>query len=77
MVMLNNDKDKPFYGKFNEEIDTYMKRHYNQDRKWKYDAEKLQKNSLQDLIDRREEATIDKFALRKAETDDSVLELAR
>ena len=77
MVMLNNDKDKPFYGKFNGEIDTYMKKHYNQDRKWKYDAEKLHKNSLQDLIDRREEATIDKFALRKAATDDSVLELAR
>jgi len=77
MVMLNNDKDKPFYGKFTAQIETYMKKHYNQDRKWKYDAERLHKNSLQDLIDRREEATIDKFALTKASTDESVIELAR
>lgn len=77
MVMLNNDKDKPFYGQFTAQLETYMARHYNQDRKWKYDAERLHKNSLQDLIDRREEATIDKFALRKAATDESVMELAR
>ena len=44
---------------------------------WRYNAEKAEFRSLQELIDKREEATIDKYSFRKADVDESILERAR
>jgi hypothetical protein len=42
-------------GKAQPFMDTIIKKHYTEDRKWKYDVENRRMRTLQELIDRREE----------------------
>ena len=52
-----NGKCKHLKGIATKFIETFLKKHYNEnvDRKWRYDAENRRWRSLQELIDRREE----------------------
>ena len=58
-------------------IDELLKRHYTEDRRWRYNAEKCEWRPLQELIDRREEADISKYKQVKADVDESILNRAR
>lgn len=61
---INNDKEagEHLYNKLSEQIDKFVEKHHTTDRQWKYSVEKQHKYSLKELIARREEATIDKYA---------------
>ena len=76
--MNKNEKDCPhFYQKLQPRIDELLKRHYTQDREWRYNADKCEWRPLQELIDRREEADISKYSLQRAPIDESILNRAK
>ena len=78
--MNKNETECPhFYQKLQPKIDEYLKKHYygQEDRQWRYNADKCEWRPIQELIERREEADISKFKLTKADVDEGILLRAR
>ena len=56
---VNEDPTTGLEGKFTEQLEELVKRHYTTDREWRYDLEKRDWRSMQDLIDRREDCKLE------------------
>lgn len=54
-------------------MDTLIKKHYTEDRKWRYDVENRRMRTLQELIDRREECGPDDNKRLKADVDEKLI----
>lgn len=74
---MNEDPNSGFEGKFTAQIEELVKKHYTQDRQWRYSLENKDWRSLQDLIDRRDDCQIGDTYITKADTDTEIVEQAR
>ena len=61
---------------FTTQLEDLIRKHYTEDRKWRYSLEKADFNSLQDLIDRREDCKREDTLIERAEMDTSIRERA-
>ena len=59
MLRFNADPKSPFFQKLDDAIKHLKDKHYTTNREWRYDFHEGRLRSLQELIDRREEAKID------------------
>jgi hypothetical protein len=46
-------------GKFTEQLNELVKRHYTTDREWRYDLEKRDWRSMDDLVARRDDCKLE------------------
>lgn len=74
---LNEDPDSGLKGKFTSQLAELVKRHYTEDRKWRYDLEKKDWRNLADVIERRDECKFEDQLIKRAEIDEKRLELAK
>mmetsp|Transcript_37088 Transcript_37088/g.26998 ORF Transcript_37088/g.26998 Transcript_37088/m.26998 type:complete len:98 (+) Transcript_37088:738-1031(+) len=74
MFNMNKDPKNPFFKKLDEKIEKFGAKHFNEDRRWRYNLEEGRFRSLQELIDRREESNQDDFYIKQAETDQRIID---
>lgn len=67
---INTGETNPLRGNYTADIETYLKKHYTEDRQWKYDAERRELRPVQDLIDQRERAVITNYKQDKPPVDE-------
>jgi hypothetical protein len=73
---MNKDPNNPFFKKMDDILDHMKKRHFNNDRNWRYNLEEGRWRTYDELVARREESKYEDFAIKKAELDQSVLDRA-
>jgi len=61
----------------NDIIKHLQDKHFNQDRKWRYNLEEGRFRTLDELIERRELPKYEDYLIKKADVDQRVLEQAR
>lgn len=61
MIKLNNDPNNPNFKKFDEKIELFAKKYFNEDRRWRYNVEEGRFRTLEELIERREESKQDDY----------------
>lgn len=54
-VKMNKDPECVYFGKLDEKIELLKKRHYTEDREWRYNYEEGRWRTLPELIERRED----------------------
>jgi hypothetical protein len=80
MHEINDDKlgNAPHLkGKVQPFIDTFVQKHYTEDRKWRYDVDNKRWRTLPELIARREESKQTDYKLVKADVDERLIIAAR
>lgn len=77
MSQMNEDPDSGFKGKLTAQLEELVKKHYTEDRKWRYSLENSDWRSLQEVIDRREDCKKENTFITKADTDTEIVEQAR
>jgi hypothetical protein len=74
MRTLNEDPSSPFFQQLDEKLAKYKEKHYTVNRKWRFDWDRMENRSLQELIDRREEAKQDDYVFGRGKTDNKMLQ---
>ena len=74
---INTGEKNPLRGNYTADIETYLKKHYTEDRVWKYNAETRELRPVQELIDQRERAVITNYRQDKAAVDEQIIIRAR
>lgn len=77
LCQMNDDENCPFHKKLGQKIEELVKKHFTEDRKWRYDLEKRGMRSLQELIDKRDESKITDHIIKRSEVDAKIIEQAR
>lgn len=73
----NAEAGEGLYQKLTPLIEEFEAKHYRDNFKYKYNTETLEKYSLKQLMERREETQYGNQTQTKPDTDESVLEVAR
>jgi hypothetical protein len=67
---FDSDADHPLKGKFTAKIDELVKRHYTEDRRWRYNLENGGSwYTLEEMQNKREDSDLSKFVITRAEVD--------
>jgi hypothetical protein len=68
-VQMNADPENPYFGKLDDKITELKKRHYTEDRAWRYNFDEGRWRTLPELIDRRDDFKIEDSYKKKAAVD--------
>jgi hypothetical protein len=70
---MNQDPKNPFFMKLDKNISELVEKHFNVDRRWRYNLEEARWKTFDELIERREESKHDDVIIKMKDVDDSVI----
>ena len=72
---IDADEGNPLKGKFTSKIDELVKKHYTEDRKWRYNLEGQGSwYSLEEMQAKRDDSDLSSFLITRAEVDQRIIE---